>query len=335
MHFAGRRSETAELSEERKPAPESPESKIGKTEPGVLKNPDGSEVEYRRGADGKIRPEFIRRPDGSGSRFAYDKNGTLTEVSQVRRGPGGSEELVERMQSNDGKRWQKTFPEQNGIINGEFSISHDGSYSFSETANSWNPNPKTTTRDTNGNLKVADSSGKPIYESVYGKDGSFTQRHYFDGKLQHEVKTDADKSRTITQADGSFIKSDSMGRLVFQHKVNEDGSYVDLAQQGSGRLRPVKVHYSDGSERSYKYAANDAYISEISHIDKDGKMLAQYKSNDARNYTRTAGDHGPNRFFGLVTVDSNGVQTQASQDKNGKITRFVTGMDGKPRRSPA
>ncbi|MBX9688287.1 MAG: hypothetical protein K2X27_16380 [Candidatus Obscuribacterales bacterium] len=304
---------------------ENKESKIGKTEPGTIRNSDGSEVDYIRAADGQIRPAFVRRPNGTGTKFEYDSKGQLSELTHVENARGG-ERVVSKQRSQDGLHWQQVIPENRSGHTGKFLIRENGDFSFEELKTSWNKEPRVFTYEASGNRSIKGADGSPIYESKRHDDGSVTDTWYANGKISNERCLFPDGSSTFKSADGKFFKYDPQERVTLRHTVNSDGSFVDLERQPNGMMLPTKVHCADGSERIYKYNSKGAIV-EIKNTNRNGELVNRYTSLDGRHFSKTEG-RGPDGFDGIVTVTPDGIETFASRTRDGQTVYYARDLKG-------
>ena len=302
-------------------------NKIGVSEAGRRKNPDGSEVEYVKCLDGQVRPQCIWRPDGTGTRFVYDAKGKPVVVSQFRQ-DGRNEIEVKRDESTDGgSSWKYAIPKGITVVRAEYQIKQDGSYSLVELPTHPNKNPRLETYDTAGNQTVCGADGELVYELKRQANGSVQEKWFSQGKVSKELTRSVDGSTTLTRADGSIVKRNSAGDVLFQRTVNQDGSFVDQERQANGRLQVSKVRYSDNTQRTYKYNAH-GFVCEMENKDSNGRILSRYEGANGQNFVKTAGS-GPATWDGSIWVHESGREISLQKDSDGRIVRFVRGTNGR------
>jgi YD repeat-containing protein len=141
--------------------------------PGVVKNKDGSEVEYAKTADGKVHPVRIKYTSGDSTQYEYDKDGNVTQLTNRR--PDGT--VRERWISGDGG---KTFREERTgeVKEHTLKIDNDGTMHITDRAG----NTYDTRTDGSMMMNFKDQDGRP-HKVLANPDGSSIEYGKFsDGK---------------------------------------------------------------------------------------------------------------------------------------------------------
>jgi YD repeat-containing protein len=144
---------------------------------------DGSSVEYARAQDGYDRPIKVHFPNGTETTYRYDRNGSVTQVSEW--GPGGTasgQPPLFTYATRDGRTWQEVGGRGPNIY-GQLEVTPQGWHVFHDE--------QTQTifvRKPDGSITVTAGQGRPVwggaqdYTNMGGHRGRPDGRPYYDNR---------------------------------------------------------------------------------------------------------------------------------------------------------